>query len=343
MEGIEKTTLGSSSLRLTRLGFGGAPIGNTRNEVSDADARSALEAAWDAGIRYFDTSPWYGLGLSEHRVGAFLRGKPREDYIISTKVGRLLKPWPKRYGARRHRGAWLSPPDFEVRFDYSYDGIIRAYEDSLQRLGLPEVDALFVHDLDRSYHVSRFEYEARMSQLVNGGIDALRDLRAEAKVQAIGVGVNRAGVITDMLEIFQPDMFLVAGPYTLLNQEILQTELERCREANIGVIIGAAFGYGLLATSVRNLEPTWKARVDPATLERAARIEEICERHQVDLPAAAIQFPGAHRAVASTLFGAIDADQVREAISWAKRRIPPALWHELIEEGLVSPHAPLPG
>jgi D-threo-aldose 1-dehydrogenase len=342
MDHTQRDYVGSRSIQLTKLGYGGAPIGNLRTSVTDADAYSAMQAAWQAGIRYFDTAPWYGLGLSEHRIGRFLRDKPKAEYALSTKVGRLLRPWPARYEPRVQR-VWVEPLSFEVRFDYSYDGIIRSYEDSLQRLGLPELDILLIHDLDRIYHSPEGNYQARLGQLSNGGFAALRDLRADGKISAIGAGVNTAGVITDLLDRFDLDLFLVAGPYTLLSQEIFQTELERCHQAGIRIVIGAAFRYGLLATGTRNRDPGAAANVDAETLERVTRLEAACDRSGVALPAAALQFPAAHPAVAAVLFGAIDASQVEQAISWFDAGIPARFWDDLKDQGLLPRLAPVPG
>ena len=342
MDHTQRDRIGGRPLQVTRLGFGGAPIGNLTTAVTDAEAHGAFQAAWNAGIRYFDTAPWYGLGLSEHRVGQFLRDKPKADYVLSTKVGRLLKPWPPRYGPRAQRGPWVEPLDFEVRFDYSYDGVIRAYEDSLQRLGLPEVDLLLIHDLDRGYHSPEGSYQARLGQLSNGGFAALRDLRADGKIAAIGAGINTAGMITDLLDRFELDVFLIAGPYTLLNQEILTTELDRCHQAGIRIVIGAAFCSGLLATGVRHLDSDATAAVDPATLERVRHLEQACDRAGVPLPAAALQFPAAHPAVAALLFGAVDAGQVEQALGWYHMDIPPGLWVDLKDQGLLPALAPVP-
>ena len=342
MDHTQRDYVGPRSLQLTKLGYGSAPIGNLNTSVTDAAAHSAMQAAWQAGIRYFDTAPWYGLGLSEHRVGRFLRDKPKGDYVLSTKVGRLLRPWPPRYGPRVPRSIWAEPLSFEARFDYSYDGIIRAYEDSLQRLGLPEVDILLIHDLDRMYHSPEGSYQARLGQLTNGGFAALRDLRTDGKIGAIGAGINTAGVITDLLDRFDLDLFLVAGPYTLLNQEIFQTELDRCHQAGIRIVIGAAFRYGLLATDARNRQRNPPANVDAETLERVTRLEAACTRSGVALPAAALQFPAAHPAVAAVLFGAIDASQVDQAISWFDVGIPASLWHDLKDQGLLPRLVPVP-
>lgn len=329
-------------LRLTAMGYGGAPVGNLTTAVTDDDARGAMAAAWDAGVRYFDTAPWYGIGLSEHRIGAFLRGRPREDYVLSTKVGRLLKPWPRRNGPRARRGSWVEPLDFEVRFDYTYQGIVRSWEDSLQRLGLPEVDILLVHDLDTGAHRPGAAYQARLGQLSNGGFDALRDLRADGKVAAIGVGVNAPGTITDMLDRFEVDLFLVAGPYTLLEQEILHTEMARAADAGARVVIGASLRSGLLATGARGLDADRRTRLGPDVVARAERLEAVCDRHGVALGAAALQFPAAHPAVVSLLVGGMDAGQVRQAVGWLTAPIPDELWSDLKDQGLLPPDAPTP-
>lgn len=343
MDHTQRSDVGPRPIQLTRLGYGGAPIGNLAMSVSDADAQGAMQAAWDAGIRYFDTAPWYGLGLSEHRVGQFLRDKPKAEYVLSTKVGRLLRPWPSRYGPFARGGPWADPLRFEVRFDYSYDGIIRAYEDSLQRLGLPEVDMLLIHDLDRHYHFPEASYQARLGQLSNGGFAALRDLRADGKIGAIGAGVNSAGTITDMLDRFDLDAFLVAGPYTLVDQEILDTELARCRDGGIRVVIGAAFHHGLLATGVRDRDLSSFSGADAATFDRIARLEAACDRAGVALPAAALQFPAAHPAVAAVVFGGTDTFQVKQAVGCFNADIPVDLWDELKEQGLLAAPAPIPG
>jgi D-threo-aldose 1-dehydrogenase len=342
MNAREAVRLGRSRTPLTRLSFGGAPIGNFAVDVTDADAEAALGAAWDAGIRYFDTAPWYGLGLSEHRVGAFLRSKRREEFTLSTKVGRILKPWGRQKGPRINRGPWIEPLDFEVRFDYSYDGVIRAYEDSLQRLGLADVDILLIHDLDRGYHQSEVAYSAARSQLV-GGLQALRDLRADGRIKAFGAGVNNPGVIPDFRELYDLELFLVAGPYTLLEQPILETELVDFAERGIDIVVGAAFAYGILATGVAGYREDGPVRFTPEQLRRVARLEELCVTHGVPLPAAALQFATGHPAVRSVLFGAVDPAQVRQSVANFEHPIPDEFWTDLKAESLLPAATPVPG
>jgi D-threo-aldose 1-dehydrogenase len=338
----QRVNVGQHELPMTRVGFGCAPIGNSSGAVSDEAARAALGAAWDAGIRYFDTSPWYGIGLSERRLGAFLRDKPRADFVISTKVGRILRPWTTPQYERRHRGSWSNPPDFEVQFDYSYDGVVRAWEDSLQRLGLARVDLLLIHDLDRGYFPHGADYDAYLGQLITGGYQALRDLRADGKIKAIGCGVNKPGQIPQFLDLFDIDFFLVAGPYTLLEQTTLDSELERCRQSGVGLVIGAAFRYGILATGTKGYTGAGPLILTEEELNRVKRIEEVCAELGVPLAAAAIQFPYGHPAVRSVLFGALDGDQVRQILEHLDRPVPAELWERLRSEGLLAANAPVP-
>jgi D-threo-aldose 1-dehydrogenase len=338
----ERVGIGQNELQMTRVGFGCAPIGNSSAVVSEEASRSALEAAWDAGIRYFDTSPWYGLGLSERRLGSFLRDKPRDDFVISTKVGRVLRPWTTPRYERRHRGSWSNPPDFEVQFDYSYGGIVRAWEDSLQRLGLARVDLLLIHDLDRVYFSHGADYDAYLAQLVTGGYQALRDLRADGKIKAIGCGVNQPGQIPQFLDLFDLDFFLVAGPYTLLEQSTLDSELERCRQSGVSLVIGAAFRFGILATGTKGYTGAGPLTLSEDELNRVKQIEQICDELGVPLAAAAIQFPQGHPAVRSVLFGAFTGEQVRQTVEHVKRPLPGALWERLRAEGLLAANVPVP-
>jgi D-threo-aldose 1-dehydrogenase len=338
----QRVSIGRQELPMTRAGFGGAPIGNFSMAVSDEAARAALDAAWDAGIRYFDTAPWYGIGLSEHRLGAFLRTKPREEYVLSTKVGRILRPWTTPQYRRRNAGPWIEPPDFEVQFDYSYGGVVRAWEDSLQRLGLARVDLLLIHDLDRGYFSHGADYDAHLSQLIAGGYQALRDLRADGKIKAIGCGINAPGQIPQFLDLFDLDFFLVAGPYTLLDQSTLDTELARCLDDGVSIVIGAAFRYGILATGTKAYTGKGPVILGEEELERARRIEAVCDELGVPLRAAAIQFPHGHPAVRSVLFGALDGEQVAETVADLQRPLPPTLWERLRNEGLIAPDAPVP-
>src|SRR5438132_1756170 len=242
---IPRRRLGRTLVEVGVLGFGGATIGGIGAAVTEAQALATLDAAWDAGLRYFDTAPWYGRGVSELRVGRLLREKPPDQFVISTKVGRILRA-PASLPASE--SPWYGGGPFEVQFDYAYGGILRAYDDSLQRLGLARIDLAIVHDLDLGYHTPQARWDASMAQLITGGWRALDELRSAGIIGGIGVGINPRGMIPRFVELFDPDFFLVAGRYTLMEQDIVADELPMLVERGIGVVIGAVFGSGLLAT-----------------------------------------------------------------------------------------------
>ncbi|MGI9146571.1 MAG: aldo/keto reductase [Chloroflexota bacterium] len=332
--------LGRTTVHVSTLGFGGATIGGIGKQVSEAEADATLEAAWNAGIRYFDTAPWYGRGLSELRVGRLLRNQPRQDFVVSTKVGRRLRA-PVNPGGL-DTAPWLGGLPFEVQFDYTYAGIMRAYEDSLQRLGLPRIDLAIVHDLDLGYHAPQARWDALMAQLITGGWRALDELRAGGVIGGIGVGINPKGMIPRFLELFDPDFFLLAGRYTLMEQDTLDQELPACLERGVGVAIGAVFNSGLLATGPRRGARYDYQEATPEQLEHATRLHAVCQRHGVPLPAAALQFPLAHPAVASVIPGPNSPEQVQQNVAAARHPIPADLWRELVAEGLLREDAPTP-
>jgi D-threo-aldose 1-dehydrogenase len=339
MTDFERRRLGRTDVEVSVLGFGGATIGGLAARVPEDQAQATLDAAWDAGIRYFDTAPFYGLGLSELRIGRLLRERHRAEFVVSTKVGRILRA---PVDLDRRRTSWPGGLGFEVKFDYTYDGILRAYEDSLQRLSLTRIDLAIVHDLDLGAHSPQRRWEAFMGQLVTSGWRALDELRSARVIRGIGVGINPRGMIPHFLELFDPDFFLVAGRYTLMEQEVLDDELPACVERGVGVVIGAVFNSGLLATG-----PVPGARYDytdptPDQMERVRRIRTVCERHAVPLVAAALQFPLAHPAVASVIPGPVTPEQVRSNAAGVGLSIPPDLWQELKREGLLREDAPTP-
>jgi D-threo-aldose 1-dehydrogenase len=337
---LARRRIGRTSVEVTTLGFGGATIGGIRSRIAETQAMATLDAAWQAGLRYFDTAPWYGRGQSELRIGHLLRQQPRGEFAISTKVGRILRA--PRDAASFPGTPWPGGLPFEVRFDYSYDGILRAYEDSLQRLGLPRIDVAIVHDLDPGVHPPRARWQALMHQLITGGWRALDELRRDGTIGGIGVGINPLGMIPDFLELFDPDLFLVAGRYTLMEQETLNAELPACLERGVGVVIGAVFNSGLLATG-----PQPGARYDyreatPPELDKAGRIQAVCQRHGVPLAAAALQFPLGHPAVASVIPGPMTPEEVQLNLAAIRHPIPGALWQELKAEKLIREDAPTP-
>ena len=341
MSNIETRKIGKSDAIVTELGLGGAPLGDLFEKMSEEDAQLTLQAAWDSGIRYFDTAPFYGYGKSEHRVGHFLRQQPRGDFVLSTKVGRVLKP--TRDLENFEKGSWTGGLPFDVVFDYSYDGIMRSYEDSLQRLGLISVDVLLIHDLDFWFHQKEAKVNAYLNELSTSGWRAIEELRSGGQIKGIGAGINELGMIPRFLDMVDLDFFIVALPYTLLDQEVLNEEFPRCVEHGAGVVIGAVFASGILATG-----PVEGARYAyaPATeeiLEKTRRIEAVCQRHNTPLGAAAMQFPLAHPIVAAIIPGALEPGHVETNVKLYRHPIPAALWAELKAEGLLREDAPTPG
>lgn len=340
MNPAETRALGRTDVRLTQLGFGGASIGELFVKVQEEDALACLRAAWDAGIRYFDTAPWYGRGLSELRTGAGLRDRPRDEYVLSTKVGRWLRA-PADPG-RFSTAPWTGGLRFEVIFDYSYDGIMRSYEQSQLRLGLTRYDLAIVHDLDLLYHAPEWRLAAYFGQLATSGFRALSELKASGLIRGIGAGINALGLIPRFLDLFDMDFFLVAMPYTLLHQEVLHEEFPRCVERGVGFVIGAVFSSGILATGAVPGAHYNYAPAPPDILERVRRIEAVCARHGVPLAAAALQFPLGHPNVASVIPGASRPAQVERNVAAFRHPIPGDLWAELKAEGLLCEDAPVP-
>jgi D-threo-aldose 1-dehydrogenase len=335
MEPGARRRLGKSAVEVTLMGFGGAPLGNLFNPVAADAARQAIDGAYDRGLRYFDTAPLYGHGLSERRLGEALRSRPRESFVLSTKVGRVLEP------GTPPAGAYVALPSFVPRFDYSEAGALRSVEESLGRLGLDRVDVLYIHDIDAFTHGAE-GVPARFREAMAGAYRAIERLRREGRVRAIGVGVNEWEACQRAAEAADFDCFLLAGRYTLLEQEALDSFLPLCERRGIGVVVGGPFNSGLLATgpvpgATYNYRPAL-----PAILERARRLERVCASHGVPLAAAALQFPLAHPAVACVIPGARSVAEVEQNVALLARPLPPALWGDLKAEGLVRADAPTP-
>ena len=294
---LKTRKLGRTNVMVTELGLGTSPLGELFERVSDDEAARLIEAAWDGGVRYFDTSPWYGRGLAEHTLGRALYRKPRGDFAISTKIGRVLR---RPFGPNAIKDQWLGGLEFQTVFDYGYDGVMRSFEDSLQRLGINRVDVLLIHDLDPWDHNSA-ALNAYFTALKTSGWKALAELREAGVIGGIGAGFNSLGSIPRFLDLFDMDFFLLAMRYTLLEQDVLDAEFPRCAERGVGIVIGGGYNSGILATgavpgAMYNYEPA-----GPAILERVKKIEAVCARHKVPLPAAALQFPLGHPIVASII------------------------------------------
>ncbi len=338
MNPFQRRTLGRRGPRVTQLGFGAAPIGELYQRIPDDEACATVRAAYRAGVRYFDTAPLYGFGLSEHRTGFALRCYPRDSYVLSTKVGRALQPRVQEFD----RDIWAGGLPFAPRFDYGYDAILRQFEDSLQRLGLDRVDTLAIHDLDRIHHGSEEELEAHFGELERSGLRALEQLRGEGVISAYGAGINQIRFCRRFLERTDLDFFLIAGRYTLLDQSALEEVLPACLERGVTVTAAAPFNSGVLATG-----PSAGARFDyqpapPEILEKAARMRSICGEFEVPLAAAALQFPLAHPAVCSVIPGAVSAAEVEENVRLTKVEIAEDLWSRLKQEGLLPRAVPTP-
>ncbi|NNL74632.1 MAG: aldo/keto reductase [Silicimonas sp.] len=330
--------LGNGGLTFTELGFGTAPLGNLYRAIADDDASAILTRAWEAGIRYFDTAPLYGFGLSETRLNPLLRGKPRDAFTLSTKVGRLLKPVPP--DQRDGVGKWFDVPSRVEVYDYTYSGIMRSLEISLERLGVDRVDILYAHDLDLQVAGSDEVLEDRLAEFMDGGYRALADLRDQGVIRAFGAGLNRWEPCQWMAERGDFDLFLLAGRYTLLEQEALETFLPLCESRGIGIVIGGPYNSGILATGAK---PGAFYNYDPAPreiLNRVARIEAICARHNVRMVDAAFRFPLMHPAVVSVVPGGQGLDEMESNFAAATATIPADLWSELKSEGLMRPDAP---
>jgi D-threo-aldose 1-dehydrogenase len=298
------------------LGHGAANVGNLYRPMTDEDARAVLEAAWESGVRYFDTAPHYGLGLSERRLGAFLATKPRAEYVVSTKAGRLLRPSPETAGRLDDENQFAVPAALRRVWDFSAGGIRASLEESLERLGLSEVDILYLHDPD----------EHDLAADLATGVPAVAALRDEGLVRAVGIGSKSTEALLAAVRTGALDLVMVAGRYTLLEQA--GDVVTACRETGVGIVAAAIFNSGLLSTPRPGGRYEYGA-VPPELLARAERIAEVCERHGVSLPEAALQFPLRVPAVRSVVAGAATAEQVRANARRMEADIPEALWDEL--------------
>ena len=323
------------------LGLGGAPLGNLFAAIADDAALKLARHAFDRGIRYFDTAPHYGNGLSEHRIGAALRELPRDDYVLSTKVGRLLAP---DASAPRDQNGYVDVLPFVQRWDYSREGTLRSIDDSLQRLGLARIDYVFIHDVARDAHGDA--QPARFREAMEGAVPALARLKAESVIAGFGLGVNDWRVCVDALAHADLDLLLLAGRYTLLDQTALPELLPLCVARGTRVVLGGPFNSGILATGTRPAggRPVYfdYALATSEIIERARGIEAVCAAHRVPLKAAALQFPSAHPAIACVLAGARTAAELDENIALASEPIADAFWHDLRAQRLVAAAAPLP-
>ncbi len=328
---IEMREVGRTGLKVSVLGIGGAPLGGNFADVTQGDAVGVVSAGFDAGLNYVDTAPFYGYGRSERAVGDAIRGR---DYVLSTKVGRLLAPGAHPDPAR---DGMVDPLPFHPVYDYSYDGIMRSYQDSQQRLGLDRIDILLVHDIGEMQHGAKANARY-FAQLAEGGYRALDELRASGQIKAIGLGVNEAAVCLAAMEIGDWDTFLLAGRYTLLEQDPLDDLIPACEARGITLIVGGPFNSGVLVG-----REMWNYATAPRhVVQRVEKLAGVCANHGVELPVAALQFPVAHPVVSAIIPGARSVAEMRGILDWAATPTPPAFWRDLKAEGLIHEAAPLP-
>ena len=325
---LETRSIGQTQVNVTSWGMGCAPLGGVGDRISDDDSDAILEAAWDKGIRYFDTAPLYGHGLSEKRVGRVLANKPRDEFALSTKIGRLLVPMTEGTRDTQMRDS----ENLAIRYDYSAEAVIQSIESSLERLGLDRIDILLCHDIDRWTHGD--EQPSIYEQAAQGALPALHDLRSQGLIGAIGLGVNESAVCTRVLKEFEPDCFLLAGRFTLLEQEPLDEMLPLCVDRNVSVIIGGPYNSGILANTERR-RATYDYKPAPDDLwEKAQKIRSVCDSHQIDIRAAALQYVLRHPAVGSVIPGMWSLREVDQNNELLQVEIPDSLWSDLANEGL---------
>ncbi|MEX0284272.1 MAG: aldo/keto reductase [Paracoccaceae bacterium] len=344
MKASDTTLLNNRTARpvtLTRMGFGGAPLGNLFRKVSEEDAQAALQAAYDAGIRFFDTAPQYGLGRSEGRFGVAIDRFGRDNIQLSTKVGRILVDCEPHEVTPE---AFVDVPQKRIVYDYTYDGVMRSYEASRERIGVANADVLLVHDVDAFSHGgSREVSDEKVRELMEeGGYRALDELRSAGEIAAIGAGVNEWEVCQKLMGLGDFDCFLLAGRYTLLEQEALESFLPLCVERDVGIILGGPYNSGILATGPIEGAKYNYADAPEDILDRVRKIEAVCTAHDVRLIEAALQFVFGHPAVKTVIPGAVNAAEVNANVAILERVIPDGLWSDLRGEGLIRPDAPLP-
>ena len=323
------------------LGFGGAPLGNLYRAIADEAAHALVRHAWRSGVRYFDTAPHYGNGLSEQRMGAVLAAMPRDSFVLSTKVGRLLRHQP---GAPSTQHGYVDLPPAAQSYDYSGDGVLRSLADSRQRLGLARIDVVYVHDLDRATHGNAFDRHFRA--LLESGLPALAEQKSAGVIAGYGIGVNGVDICMETLRHADLDVILLAGRYTLADQSALPALLPECMRRAVTVVLGGPFNSGILATGTQPADrstPFFDYQpARPDVVARVAAIEETCREFGVPLPAAALPFAAAHPAIAGGLAGARTADELDANIAMMRQPIPARFWEALRARGLVALAAPLP-
>ncbi|MBM3262512.1 MAG: aldo/keto reductase [candidate division Zixibacteria bacterium] len=339
MGAIPVRRIGKTEAEVTVLGFGGAPLGDLFELVPETQAQDTLQAAWDSGIRYYDTSPFYGHGKSEHRIGYFMRQQPHGEYVISTKVGRIFKA--VRNAETFKSNLWAGALPFDFYYDYSYDGVMRSYEDSLTRMSVNDIELLLIHDLDHFFHTEP-QVQAYLNQMATSGWRALSELKSAGLIKAVGAGINKPGFLPRYLDMVPLDFFIVAMPYTLLDQAALDGEFQRCAQDGVTVVIGSPFASGILVTGPVEGARYGYVSATPEILEKTRRIQTVCQRHGVPLPTAAMHFALAHPVVSAIIPGAFKPEFIHTNVGYFNHPVPTDMWAELRHEKLIREYAPTP-
>ncbi len=321
-----------------RFGFGASGLGTLTWDVPDDVADAILEEAWAEGYRYYDTSPLYGYGLSELRLGRFLRNKPRADYLLSTKVGRYFVPY--RRGETPDRGGWVRPQPLKPVLDFTYDGFMRSLEQSYNRLGAQTIDIVYIHDLDRRNLKGDFDKHYR--ETLDSGYRALDELRRSGDLRAIGAGINESDVAADLVSKLDLDVVMLAGRYTLLEQPGLADFLPLAEKKGVGVVAVGIFNSGILVKPPEAGGNYDYGAAPTEIIEKARRIAEVCAEFDVQMPAAAVHFPLAHPAVKAVVVGMSRKGAPRQNFEWYKASIPGGLWDRFKAEGILSASTPTP-
>lgn len=342
MANLEKRPVTKGGLEVTIMGLGGTGLGNMYRATDPKVAHETVHAAFEKGLRYFDTAPVYGFGLAESRLGEAIQTLPRNEIVISSKVGYDLVPIP---ASEAKPALWDAAPPIRADFDYSRDAVMRSIEGSLKRLGTDHIDMLAIHDPDEALHFKKGEdpyARSRFREAMDGAYPALDELRSQGVIKAVGVGINQWEMLSDFVEAGQFDYFLVAGRYTLLEQEPLATLFPACERKGTKIVIGGPYNSGILATGAVQGATFNTKTASQEVLDRVARLNAICERHNVPLAAAALQFPLANRLVVSVIPGARSVAELEQNLNYLQWPIPVALWTDLRNAHLIDPAAPIP-
>ena len=335
---MKDVSITKKKLKIKNISYGTAVLGNYYEVLSNEEASKVINKAFDLGINYFDTAPLYGFGLSEHRVGMNLQLKDRDSYILSTKVGRLLSPAdPKEID----RGPWKGGLNFNPYYDYSYDGTMRCIEQSMHRLGISKIDILHIHDVDYFTHKEKHLVEKYFSEAIKGAYKALEELRRNGNISAISIGINEFEMAERFLKEVDVDCVMLAGRYTLLEQNSLNTFLPLCEKHKVDILLAAPFNSGILAGNENNLNWNY-AKASKELIDKVHSLKKICGNYNIPLAAAAIQFPLAHPVVKTVVTGAVNVKELEDNVSYLDVKIPNDFWQELKTLDLIAKESPVP-